>query len=350
MNIRWMKMIPLMAAFALLFAGCGFGNQNENIEAGMTAVKALDYDTALASFEAAKEAGENERLLYRGEGIAYLGKTQYAEAVTAFETALSCSDGRVDDMDYDVNYYLATAYYKQGETDQALQVYDAIIALKPEERDAYYLRGVIETERGNLEQALADFDMTISLNIRDYDRLIDIYCVLSENGYKESGQAYLQSAMESGTKYMTNFEKGRISYYLGDYENARTYLDKAKEESGYEAVLFLGKTHEELGDYNYAISVYNTYLNDTGESNPEILNQMGLCKMEMGDYEGALQAFQQAMQVEDNSMLQVLKMNEVVAYEKLGEYKQATVLLGNYLKTYPDDETAKREYEFLKTR
>ena len=50
----------------------------------MTAVKALDYDTALASFEAAKEAGENERLLYRGEGIAYLGKTQYAEAVTAF--------------------------------------------------------------------------------------------------------------------------------------------------------------------------------------------------------------------------------------------------------------------------
>ena len=156
--------------------------------------------------------------------------------------------------------------------------------------------------------------------------------------------------MESGTKYMTNFEKGRISYYLGDYENARTYLDKAKEESGYEAVLFLGKTHEELGDYNYAISVYNTFLNDSGEDCPEILNQMGLCKMEMGDYEGALQAFQQAMQVEDNGMMQVLKMNEIVAYEKLGEYKQAAVLLGNYLKTYPDDETAKREYEFLKTR
>ena len=77
---------------------------------------------------------------------------------------------------------------------------------------------------------------------------------------------------------------------------------------------------------------------------------MGLCKMEMRDYEGALQAFQQAMQVEDNSMLQVLKMTEVVAYEKLGEHKQAKALLGHSLKTYPDDETAKREYEFLKTR
>lgn len=316
----------------------------------MAAVEALDYDTALASFETAKEAGENERLIYRGEGIAYLGKTQYAEAVEAFLAALSFSDGRVDDMDFDMNYYLATAYYKQGDFDQAMKVYDAIIALRPEERDAYYLRGVVETERGNLDQALADFDMTISLNERDYDRLIDIYCVLSENGYQESGQSYLQRAMESGTKYMTNFEKGRISYYLGDYENSRTYLDKAKEESGYEAVLFLGKTHEELGDYNYAISVYNTFLNDSGESNPEILNQMGLCKMKTGDYEGALLAFQQAMQVEDNSIMQVLKMNEIVAYEKLGEYKQASVLLGNYRKTYPDDKTAEREYEFLKTR
>ena len=52
----------------------------------------------------------------------------------------------------------------------------------------------------------------------------------------------------------------------------------------------------------------------------------------------------------NSGMMQVLKMNEIVAYEKLGEYKQAAVLLGNYLKTYPDDETAKREYEFLKTR
>lgn len=345
-----METVLIAAAVALLCAGCGFGNKNENIEAGMAAVKALDYDSALISFEAAKEAGENERLLYRGEGIAYLGKTEYSEAVTAFETALSYSDGRVDSMDYDVNYYLATAYYKQGETDKAVDVYNAIIAMKPQERDAYYLRGVISTENGKLEKALEDFDKAISLNTRDYDRLIDIYCVLNENGYKESGQAYLQSAMDSGTKYMTNFEKGRISYYLEDYENARTYLNKAKEEEGYKAVLFLGKTHEVLGDYNYAISVYNTFLNESGEVSSEILNQLGLCKLELEDYQGALEAFQRAMNVEDNNMMQVLKMNEIVAYEKLGEFQQAAVLLGNYLKSYPDDAAAQREYEFLKTR
>lgn len=339
----------ITAGIAVLCAGCGFGSKNENIDAGMTAVAELNYDLAIENFEAAKEADEDLRLLYRGEGLAYMGKTQYTEAAAAFETALSLSDGRINDMDYDINYYLATAYYKQGDADKAIRAYTAVLDLKPEERDAYYLRGVIYTERGRLEEALADFDKTISLDSRDYDRLINIYCILDENGFKESGQKYLQTAMESGTKYMTNYEKGRISYYLEDYDNARTYLEKAKEEEGDKAVLFLGKTHEILGEYNYAISVYNTFL-ESGAESPQILNQLGLCKIEMKDYQGALEAFQKAMNIEDNGMMQILKMNEVVAYERLGEYKEAAALLGSYLNTYPDDESARREYEFLKTR
>ena len=268
----------MVLALALMLTGCKGQSKNANISAGMEAVQALDYDSALASFEAAREAGEDERLLYRGEGIAYMGKTMYGEAAEAFEKALSLSNGRVNSMDYDINYYLAVSYYKQGETGKAIDVYNAIIALKNEEKDAYYLRGVLYAEQGNLEQAKADFDKAISLDKSDYDRLIDIYNVLAAEGYRETGQEYLQSAMDGGTKDMTNFEKGRICYYLQDYENARTYLEKARGESGYEAVLFLGKTYETLGDNNYAISVYNSFLEGDGP-NAEVLNQLGLCKM-----------------------------------------------------------------------
>jgi len=48
--------------------------------------------------------------------------------------------------------------------------------------------------------------------------------------------------------------------------------------------------------------------------------------------------------------MQTLSFNEIVAYEYLGEYTQASVLLDSYLKTYPDDEVAKREKQFLATR
>lgn len=344
-----MRAVCAVAAMTVLLGGCSFTNSNENITAGMDAVAELNYDGALESFGLAREAGEDERLLYRGEGIAYMGKTQYEEAAAAFEMALSLSDGRLESMDYDINYYLATAYYKLDQKDKAVDVYNAILALKPGERDAYYLRGTVYAEQGNLENAREDFDKVISLSPQDYDRLIDIYCVLNDNGYREIGQEYLRSAMEGGTKNMSNYEKGCISYYLEDYENARNYLERARDEGGYEAVLFLGRTYETLGDNNYAISVYNTYL-DNKEANPQILNQLGLCKMQMKDYEGALAAFQTAMNIENNGIMQVLKLNEIVAYENLEEYRNAAALLKSYLETYPDDQEAAREYIFLQTR
>ncbi len=338
----------LTGILMMAVVGCGSKNTT-NIDAGMEAIAALDYDAALTSFEAAKEAGEDTRLLYRGEGIAYMGKTMYSEAVEAFEKALSSSNGVIENMDYDMNYYLATAYFKQGDYDQAIAVYDAILSLQKNEKDALYFRGAAYTAKGDVEQAKANFDAAVALDATDYDRIIDIFCVLNEHGYKEIGQEYLQTAMGNESKKMTNYEKGRISFYLEDYENARTYLEKARDENGYEAVLFLGKTYETLGDNNYAISVYNTYL-ESNQPNAEVLNQLGLCKLNAGDNQGALQAFEDAMKIENNGMLQTLKMNEIVAYEHLHEYKKAAVLLEGYLKTYPDDTEAQREYTFLKSR
>ena len=348
MKLRF-KLGGIALAVTMFCTGCGMSGNTENIDIAMEQIGALEYDSALETFQLAEEAGEDERLLYRGQGIAYLGKTMYTEAAQAFEKALACSDGRLENMDYDINYYLATAYYKMGDKDKAIQVYDAIVALREKEEDAYYLRGVIYIEKGDLEKAQADFNKAMELDPENYDRLIEIYCVLEANGYKTTGQEYLQAAIDGGTKNMTNYEKGRICYYLEDYDNARTYLEKARDNSGYEAVLFLGKTYETLGDNNYAISVYNTYL-ENGNANPQVLNQLGLCKLKAADYDGALTAFQTAMNMEDNGMMQTLKMNEIITYERLGEFKQASVLLESYLKSYPDDEVAKREYTFLKTR
>ena len=72
--------------------------------------------------------------------------------------------------------------------------------------------------------------------------------------------------------------------------------------------------------------------------------------MQMGEYEEALTAFQAAMNIEDNGMMQTLRFNEIVAYEYMRDYKTAAALMNSYLESYPDDGTAKREYEFLKTR
>lgn len=334
-------------ALAGILTGCA-GAQDKTAE-GMQKVQELSYAEALSSFEEAAAAGENARLIARGRGIAYMGLTDYENAIACFEEALRASDGFVQPMDYDLNYYLAAAYDKSGQYAQAESVYDAILALKPDEADAYFLRGNARLKQDVYEGAKADFDKAAALDADNYNRLIEIYQELEHYGYKEVGREYLDNAMQRAGNKMDNYDSGRMYYYLGDYQQACVTLEKAREKGGADSYLYLGKAYEATGDYNYASSVYNSWIaKDTG--NAAIYNQLGLCELAMGDYKSALDAFQAGMQIENNPLMQTLSFNEIVAYEYLEDYQKAFVLVENYLKSYPDDEQARRERDFLATR
>ncbi len=340
--------LPLAMA-VLLLAGCGTQRQVSYTKQGMDAVEALAYEEALGYFDSALEEGEEKRKLYRGMGLAYMGLTQYENDILYLEAALHESGGRVEDMDFDINYYLATAYYKSGRPQDAVKAYDAILALRPKEKDACFLRGYVKLSQNLFEEASKDFDAAIALDGKDYDQMLRIYMALEEYGYKDAGITYLQKAMAENEKSISDYDMGRMCYYMGDYENARDHLSRLDTSKEYGAALYLGRTYEALGDYNYASGIYAGYT-ENDQSKAEIYNQLGLCRMEMKEYSQALEAFQAAMKIEDNGMLQTLKFNEIVAYEYMGDYKTASALMSSYLTSYPDDGTAKREYEFLKTR
>lgn len=343
------KLSVILAGLMLLVTFTGCGSAHEKIDNGMQLIKNLDYRGALQMFEEAAQEGENARLIARGQGIAYMGLTEYDQAISSFQASLSGSDGWVQDIDYDVNYYLAAAYMKSGQYQEAKEVYDAILALRPSEEDAYLLRGNVLLALSDYEHAKEDFDKVISMDAKNYDRIIEIYQVLDNYGYRQVGLELLQSALDAGEDKMNSYDKGRIYYYMGEYQKAYIALEDAKNTGGAESYLYLGKAYEATGDYNYASSVYNSYISqDT--SNARVYNQLGLCEMMKQDYQKALEAFQAGMQIENNGMMQTLSFNEIVAYEYLGDYQKASVLLDNYLKSYPDDEKAKREQIFLSTR
>ncbi|MDE7222948.1 MAG: tetratricopeptide repeat protein [Acetatifactor sp.] len=343
----------MRTALAAVLAGCmvlsGCGGTEENTALGMEALKALDYQSAISYFDNARAAGESGKELARAEGIAYLGMTQYSAAALCFMEALGYSDGWVEDVDYDINFYLAAAYTKEGRIQEAEEIYSSILALQPQNVDALFLRGNARMGLDNFTAAKEDFDRVVAMDGKNFDRLIQIYEVLHSCGYKDAGQTYLQAAMDAGGDQMSAYDKGRIHYYLEEYQEAYLALEAAKDQGGAEASLYLGKSYEATGDYNYAASVYNNYLaKDTSDA--RIYNQLGLCEMARGDYRAALSAFQTGMQIEGNEVMQSLLFNEAVAYEYLHDYRQAAVLMESYLKTYPDDQVAQREFDFLSTR
>jgi tetratricopeptide (TPR) repeat protein len=315
----------------------------------MQSIRELDYQAALDQFEEAESLGENERLILRGKGIAYMGMTRYEDAIGCFEAALAGSNGWVQDMDIDMNYYLAAAYTKNGQFAEAAEIYDHILDWKKGDKDAYLLRGNTRLALADYDGAVADFDASIALDPQNYDRVIDIYEILDEYGYSDAAKGYLQNALDAYGDKMSSYDSGRIYYYLGNYPMAQTTLAGAKDKRGADSYLFLGKAYEATGDYNYAASVYNSYIAQD-DTRPDVYNQLGLCEMAKQDYQKALEAFQAGLKIQDNELRQSLAYNEIVAYEYLGDFRKASTLLDNYLTAYPDDEKAKREQIFLKTR
>ena len=278
-----------------------------------------------------------------------MGLLDYNEAIKSFEKALRQGNGFVRKVDMDLSYYLAMAEYKAGNVDKAIDTYSAIIGIDDKDSEAYFLRAKAELRNDNKDAALFDFDKVIELNADDYDEYIKVYKALDEMEYTADGISYIEKAMNLNKK-KTDYQFGMLSYYLGNYDEAKTFLERAREgNDSDEIVLYLGRCYEQLGDLNYATTLYSTYL-DQKTGNAAIYNEMGLMKLKQGDYQGALSAFDSGLTIGNPEYAQVLMYNEIITYEYLGEYKKAAVAMQEYLKDYPDDENAIRENIFLSTR
>ena len=348
MKIRNIIYISLLLTL-ILFNGCGNKSTDEKTMTGMQEIENHNYADAIISFDEAEQKKENPQLIARGRGIASIELTNYEDAITYFKEALSFSNERVDSLDYDINFYLADAYEKNGDYQKSIDTYSSILGLANKDVTAYYLRGRNYLLLDSYENAIADFNKALSLDEDNYDLRISVAGQLSDAGYETEGKKYLNTFLESNEKKLSDYDKGRIYFYLQDYENAKVFLEKAKDDENQSTILFLGKAYEKLGDYNYATSVYQNYLSKHQDA-AIICNQLGLCKLLAQDYEGALTAFVTAGKIENNGIEQVLEFNQIVANEYIGDFKQASVLMTAYCKKYPDDNDAIRENIFLQTR
>ncbi len=348
-RIRAAKTGAMLLCMMLSASGCGQKPENKNIASGMELVEQYDFQGAMSFFEQALLNNEDFELAYRGQGIACMGLGNYAEAETAFLKSIENAGQQLTALEYDTNYYLASAYMKQGKYAQAEEIYSAVIALRKKEMDAYYLRACARLRQNRYDEAVADFEQAFSFDKDNLELLTDAYVEMQAAGFGEQGQTYLKEFMAEKEKKLSEGERGILYYYLGDYENARIYLDSSISGNDSKLSLILGQTYEKLDNKNYAAIVYQSYL-DANEPNAAIYNSLGVCLMQQEKYEEAVKAFESGIGMGASDYLQELKFNMIVANEYSGDFAQAKKLMQEYLQAYPDDARAKKENEFLKTR
>ena len=135
-----------------------------------TASAALIAALALNMGACAKKDNK-EQDAYRQYGITCLESGNYEEALKAFQNALDQSLGKAGEKELDICFYKAKAQLLSGDTDAALETYNAIIKYNKDAR-AYYLRGNLYFDMGQQEQALADYDQAVKRDSDNYELYI----------------------------------------------------------------------------------------------------------------------------------------------------------------------------------
>ena len=102
-------------------------------------------------------------------------------------------------------------------------------------------------------------------------------------------------------------------------------------------------------DENTKKDWYNT-LTKQYPSDYRAVNNLAQLAIANGDLATAKQYLEAAAKMPDATDLATIRKNTIICYENLGDFEKAKSLMEAYVADYPDDEEAKKDYTFLKTR
>lgn len=150
------------------------------------------------------------------------------------------------------------------------------------------------------------------------------------------------------------YNAGIKSLENGEYSKAAEEFTEAiaEEKNLADSYRGLGIALWENQDYDGAYEALEHAIAEGTEVNATIYSLLGNSAMQIEKYEEACEYYELALSMEDISdeLKKETKYNLVAAYEYTGNVEQAKAALEEYIASYPDDESALREADFLETR
>lgn len=343
------KTAVLLAACltASVLTGCGGEAQKIYEQAGKDLTQG-SYEYALQGYQASVENQVKLPQSYRGAGIANLRLGNYAEAVEDFTNALNCEKvGK--SLKKDLLSYRATAFMKIGDYESAMADCQTLSQEHSMDADLYFLTGKAALSLDSYEEASRNFKAAYEEDA-SYDMAIRIYEVYLERDMEADGTGYLEAALESEPKDAQDYcDRGRVYYYMNDYDNAREALIQSSNQGNTEVLLLLGMVYMAQKDISNARSMYQEFVSKE-EKSARGYNGLALCDIAEGNYDSALANIAEGIAVARTEEMQSLLFNEIVVYEKKLDFNTAMEKVKDYLSTYPEDKAAAKEKAFLETR
>ena len=230
---------------------------------------------------------------HRDKGIKAFNESSYEEALKEFNISINTEQWFSSKMDYDTELYIAACYMRQGEYAEASKQYKKLT-------DEY----------------------SSSKTSLDRDTIM--------------GMMFLADALEQAN--------------TGDISDATiSQLKKEYEAGNVSMSIFLGTSYQQMGNYEEMVNYYTVYADKFG-INTYIAYQLSAYYLDIGDTETATDYVNKGMNAEDDLYLDMLQFNDIIITEKNHDYVGALNKARALTEAYPDNETYKREYDFLDSR
>ena len=339
-------------AVAIFDKAIAADNQNEEflVNKGMAYLELEDYASAHKAFESALKLKGDCQAAYRGNGIAYMEEGDYESAMNAFELALSCKSGKVSETEYDILLYRGETQTRMGDYEGAVATYSVLLDTQGKKAITYYLRGIAKVKGGMTEDGMEDMDTAISINKNDYDMYLNCYYCLADAGQEDLGIQYLQDALIIDEKANASHKsRGAVNFLLGDYNAALTQFEYEGDTTDVETLIYIGLCHQSLGDTTKSYEAFSKALANGGE-NAEVYYQMGMCMFSTGDYETALNHLKNGLNLGGGEHKQEMMYTVGLCYERQLDFKAALKAFEEYVSFFGSNEELDKEIDFLRTR
>ena len=205
-----------------------------------------------------------------------------------------------------------------GQLDQAIGAFKRVLAIKPDNAEAYNSMGIVLKEQGKMEEAIEAYNKALAIKPDYAEAYNNMGITLKERGKLEKAiQAYNKALAIKPNFAEAHYNMGIVLKEQGKLEEVIEAYNKALaiKPDYAKAHYNMGNTLKEQGNLEEAIEAYNKAL-AIKPDHAEAYNNMGNALAELGKLEEAIEAFNKALAIKPDHA-DVLENSQSLAVQLL---------------------------------